>query len=85
MRTRTGLVYDARMLTHRNIADEEHPECPERISFTYDMLRESGLVGRCVPLPIPERSPLEDLKLVHSIPHIRAMAKTRGTSFFQRC
>lgn len=49
---RTGLIYDERMLQHRNLWDPRYPENPERIRSPYKRCLDYGLVERCVRLEV---------------------------------
>lgn len=46
----TGLIYDERMLKHKNLWDDHHPENPARISGPFKRCCELGLIDRCVRL-----------------------------------
>ena len=43
----TGLIYDERMLPHRDESGKYNVECPARMSSIYDKFGEYGLVDRC--------------------------------------
>ena len=43
----TGLIYDERMLRHRDESGKYNVECPDRVSSIYDKFCEYGLVDRC--------------------------------------
>jgi hypothetical protein len=45
------LVYDEQMLKHCP-PDGFHPERPERLSASWDALKEYGLVDRCIRLSV---------------------------------
>lgn len=67
LRPATGLVYDTRMLAHRNIHDRgEHPENPERIKAIFNKMKEEGIVSRCLRIQIREAS-AEDILRAHSL------------------
>ncbi len=78
----TGLIYDPRLLLHRDSTDPEHVEGPDRIRFAYDMLVESGLAKQCVLIPIQAGADLQDIVQVHGADHIKLMSKTAGTPLF---
>lgn len=61
----SGIVYDSRMMLHRTLADETHPERPERIARIYDLLQQHGCVKRMRHL-VPREAVLAEVKLVHS-------------------
>ena len=71
----TGLVYDDRMLGHRDpleTADEPHPEQPARISAIHAELQKRGLARRCKKI---EATPARrvDLERVHDTAHVGQM------------
>ncbi|KAI8811483.1 hypothetical protein BJ742DRAFT_674874 [Cladochytrium replicatum] len=73
----TGLVYDIRMLSHRNIQDPPdrpdlaHPERPARISAAFGYLFEKGIGQECVRIEIPATGATDDiLKLAHTEEHV---------------
>lgn len=49
--SKTGLVYDERMLEHSCIWDLDYPECPERFSRSLQRCKDYGLVERCLKIP----------------------------------
>ena len=49
----------------RTLADETHPERPERIARIYDLLQQHGCVKRMRHL-VPREAVLAEVKLVHS-------------------
>jgi acetoin utilization deacetylase AcuC-like enzyme len=78
---RTGIVYDARMLAHRNIfpdlLDYEHPEDPRRISTIYEMIYKLSILKQCVRVPARLATPSE-LLLFHTKRHCDDMEKVSG-------
>ena len=53
-------------------ADEDHPECPARISSIFGELQRQGLARRCVRVAAtPARH--ATLQLVHTAAHVRAV------------
>ncbi|VDP93419.1 unnamed protein product, partial [Echinostoma caproni] len=46
----TALVYDERMLLHKNVWFSSHAECPERVTSIIDRLNDYGLFDRCVSI-----------------------------------
>jgi acetoin utilization deacetylase AcuC-like enzyme len=58
-------------------AGEGHPERPERLGAVRRGLREAGLEERLVPLE-PKPATPEQLLRVHSEPHLKRIAATRG-------
>jgi hypothetical protein len=63
--SRTALLYDDRMLLHREIYND-HPERPERIGDTYAKLEQRGFLKRLRRLPTREVT-REEVLLVHSL------------------
>jgi len=78
-----GLLYDERMLCHRNLIPfkdgEEHPEKPSRIKSIWGHLKEEGLVPRCKRVDC-RAATSDELRLRHSSAHVRAMSQTRHLS-----
>ncbi|CAH8362067.1 unnamed protein product [Eruca vesicaria subsp. sativa] len=68
-RRKVGLLYDERMCKHDTPDGEDHPECPDRIKYIWEVLHLSGLAQRCVVL---SGSKAEDkqLQLVHTKKHV---------------
>lgn len=50
----TGFVYDARMMMHATLADDGHPEQPQRIARIFEMLQRHGCIDRMVRIPARE-------------------------------
>jgi hypothetical protein len=72
---RTGLVFDDRMLGHRDpleTDDDPHPEQPARITSIYAELQQQGLARRCKRV---EATPARrvDLERVHEPAHVGQM------------
>lgn len=67
-----GLLYDASMAQHRNLANPSHPEQPLRIVRIFETLEEEGLAGRCTRVPC-RRATREELELKHTREHVQAM------------
>ena len=68
----TGLMYDERMLFHRDDKVEYHVENPERVSTIYEAFLEYGLVDRCEVQPARpatdnEISTLHDRSLIDKL------------------
>ncbi|PNF26149.1 hypothetical protein B7P43_G04459 [Cryptotermes secundus] len=72
---RVCLVYDERMMKHKNTADPSHPEKPERISAIFSKHEEYGLLKRCHMLKARSVSQ-EELLLLHTQEHINLMQET---------
>ncbi|XP_072922508.1 polyamine deacetylase HDAC10 isoform X3 [Hemitrygon akajei] len=77
MASGTGLIYDERMMSYNLLWD--FPECsieiPERLSASFDKLKQYGLVERCVQLPVREATE-EEISLVHSMDYLEAVKST---------
>ncbi|XP_014318481.1 histone deacetylase 6 isoform X1 [Myotis lucifugus] len=83
--SRTGLVYDQRMMDHYNMWDNQHPEVPQRVSRIMSRLEELGLAGRCLTLPA---RPATDAELLtcHSaeyVARLRATEKMRTRELYR--
>ncbi|KAJ9582108.1 hypothetical protein L9F63_003564, partial [Diploptera punctata] len=72
---RVCLVYDERMMRHKNISDVGHPEKPERISAIFSKHEEYGLLTRCHMLKARAVTE-EELLLLHTRDHIDTMKET---------
>ncbi|KAJ0036538.1 hypothetical protein NQD34_005215 [Periophthalmus magnuspinnatus] len=70
--TKTGLVYDERMMEHLNMWDKHHPEQPNRISKIYSQHQQLGLEQRCERLEV-RLATEEELLMCHSADHIARM------------
>ncbi|XP_043936310.1 histone deacetylase 6 isoform X2 [Protopterus annectens] len=77
--TETGLVYDERMTEFFCIWDKSFPECPERVTYVMEKIRQYGLLERCVQ--VQARAATEDeLLLVHSQEYMELMKSTQYMS-----
>lgn len=70
----TGIVYDERMLLHKNDVSVDHPECPERIESIYDMLKRKGILDSCIIMTAREATE-EELLCVHTKKYIDKISK----------
>ncbi|KAM4020629.1 protein deacetylase HDAC6 [Anomaloglossus baeobatrachus] len=73
--SRTGLVYDERMMEHYNMWDSGHPELPQRIARIFQRHKEMGLLDRCTRLP-HRTATTEELQMCHSLPYIQKMQES---------
>ncbi|KAJ0064448.1 hypothetical protein NL108_006514 [Boleophthalmus pectinirostris] len=73
--TKTGLVYDEKMMEHLNMWDRHHPEQPQRISKIYSRHQQQGLEQRCERLEV-RLATEEELLMCHSADHIARMKST---------
>nr|XP_037286423.1 histone deacetylase 6-like [Rhipicephalus microplus] len=73
----TGLVYDERMAEHLSLWDSRHPECPERLTASYQRCVDYGLVERCLRIPARKAEEAEILAL-HEPEHLEQLKKTHG-------
>lgn len=64
VRGSTGLVFDERMLLHRD-PEDDHPEQPLRLKHLMQRFSEAGLLERCT-LVKPGETPVEALGQTHS-------------------
>ncbi|GFQ83953.1 histone deacetylase 6 [Trichonephila clavata] len=69
LKSKTGLIYDDRMVAHNCLWDPDNPEGPERYLSPMKKLKEYGLLQRCHILPSRAAS-IDELKLVHSEDYI---------------
>ncbi|KAI8049036.1 hypothetical protein BDF22DRAFT_700847 [Syncephalis plumigaleata] len=82
---KTGLVYDARMFSHKNIFvydsddDDEHPENPDRMTAIYDQLREQNLLEKCIRIPA-RLATEKEIQLFHEPEHYTRIEQLRGQS-----
>jgi acetoin utilization deacetylase AcuC-like enzyme len=74
---RTGIVKHERYIEH--VMDRGHPESPERLRAIYQMLEESELRGKLIPVK-PREATREELETIHSPEHIDLVASTAGKS-----
>lgn len=76
--SKTGFVYDERMLLHFDPHDPEHPEKPARITSIYDKLRAAELLNRSVRIPITiklsELAP--EIQAIHDLKYCRMVNQT---------
>uniref|UniRef100_A0A8C6WN44 Protein deacetylase HDAC6 n=1 Tax=Neogobius melanostomus TaxID=47308 RepID=A0A8C6WN44_9GOBI len=73
--TKTGLVYDKKMMEHINMWDRHHPEQPQRIAKIYSQHQQLGLEQRCERLEL-RLATEEELLMCHSADHIARMKST---------
>ncbi|RKP27178.1 hypothetical protein SYNPS1DRAFT_13076 [Syncephalis pseudoplumigaleata] len=81
---KTGLVYDARMFSHRdvfNYGDDayEHPESPDRMTAIYDQLKTRNLLDRCIRVPARLATEAE-IRLFHEAEHYARIEKLQDQS-----
>jgi len=75
---KTGIVWDERFLLHD--AGYGHPESPERLSVTFDLLDEKGVLDDAVIVE-PREATAEELYAVHTKEHVNRVISTKGTAF----
>uniref|UniRef100_A0A8C8VQS3 Protein deacetylase HDAC6 n=1 Tax=Pelusios castaneus TaxID=367368 RepID=A0A8C8VQS3_9SAUR len=75
--TRTGLVYDERMMEHYNMWDSQHPELPQRVSRIFQRHRELRLTERCQRIPARSAEE-EELSMCHSLAYVETVKSTAG-------
>ncbi|KAM6151515.1 histone deacetylase 6-like [Rhynchocyon petersi] len=75
--TRTGLVYDQRMMSHYNLWDNHHPEMPQRISRIVHRLEELSLTRRCLTLPARPATD-DELLTCHSAEYLARLRATEN-------
>ncbi|XP_073992654.1 histone deacetylase 6 isoform X3 [Rhodnius prolixus] len=67
------LVYDAKMMDHKNYEDKNHLEQPARISSIYKMLEDFGILKRLHILK-SRHCTIEELQYAHNKSHIMEMS-----------
>ena len=76
--SKTGFVYDERMLHHFDPHDPEHPEKPARITSIYEKLRTAKLLDRSRRIPIrvklSEFGP--EVQCIHDVKYCRMVNQT---------
>lgn len=77
-KSKTGYVYDERMLHHYDPHDPEHPEKPARISSIYEKLRLAKLLERSRRIPIQVKLSEFGIEVqaVHDIKYCRMVNST---------
>ena len=78
IKSKTGFVYDERMLHHFDPHDHEHPEKPARISSIYERLRAAKLLDRSQRIPVQVKLPdfAVEVQSVHDIKYCRLINQT---------
>jgi hypothetical protein len=78
IRSKTGYVYDERMLHHFDPHDPEHPEKPARISSIYEKLRAAKLLEKSyrIPLQIKMADFAPEVQSVHDTKYCRMINQT---------
>ncbi|XP_053996185.1 histone deacetylase 6 isoform X2 [Hylaeus anthracinus] len=71
------VVYDDRMLNHRDLIDDSHPEKPNRISGIYKKYEEYNLLDRCY-VQQGRSASIEELLLAHSKEYIDKIKDTEN-------
>jgi histone deacetylase 6 len=77
MNTQTGIVYDDRMLLHKD--RDEHPECPSRITCIYNALKRKGLLDLCKIIGA-RCATTEELLKVHTKEYIEILTQLHKLS-----
>ncbi|KAL3219039.1 hypothetical protein MRX96_031193 [Rhipicephalus microplus] len=65
------------MAEHLSLWDSRHPECPERLTASYQRCVDYGLVERCLRIPARKADEAEILAL-HEPEHLEQLKKTHG-------
>ncbi|XP_051889605.1 polyamine deacetylase HDAC10 isoform X2 [Pristis pectinata] len=77
MASGTGLIYNDQMMSYNLLWD--FPACsievPERLSASFEKLKQYGLVERCIQLSVREATE-EEIILVHSLDYLEAVKST---------
>lgn len=70
--SKTGLVYDHRMMEHSCLFDPEHIERPERYSFSFQRCRDYNVIEKCLTIQ-PRFATEDELLLAHSQDYINVI------------
>ncbi|XP_062827338.1 histone deacetylase 6 isoform X1 [Anolis carolinensis] len=73
--SRTGIVYDEKMMEHYNMWDSQHPELPQRVSRIFQRHGELRLTERCCRLSARLASE-EELRMCHSLAYVETVKST---------
>ncbi|XP_064478876.1 histone deacetylase 6-like [Ornithodoros turicata] len=77
--SRTGLVYDERMAQHHCLWDPEYPECPERLTKSWERCVACGLPDRCLRIPA-RMADEEEVRTLHGQTHLDVLKRTKGST-----
>ena len=78
IKSKTGYVYDERMLHHFDPHDPEHPEKPARISSIYEKLRSAKLLEKShrIPVQVKMNEFAPEVQSVHETKYCRMVNQT---------
>ena len=77
--SKTGVLFDERLLAHENYFSE-HPECPSRILVIQKALKEQGILDRVFQVSTRPATD-EEIMLAHETDYISWLASTAGNDF----
>ncbi|XP_069483949.1 polyamine deacetylase HDAC10 [Ambystoma mexicanum] len=79
MASGTALIYDGEMMSHKLLWEDTECdiEVPERLSASYEQLRQYNLVERCVRVPVREAT-VDEITLVHSQEYLEVIKSTQS-------
>ncbi|XP_055390251.1 histone deacetylase 6 isoform X2 [Condylostylus longicornis] len=75
IRSETGIIYDERMVEHRCLWDENHPEKPERFIRVIERCKELKLIERCQRIP-SRKATKEEILIKHTEEHYEKLKST---------
>jgi acetoin utilization deacetylase AcuC-like enzyme len=78
MSRKTGIVKDERYLRHD--AGFGHPESPQRLQATYEMLEAADMTGKFIEIA-PRHATHDEIAMIHSPSYIKRVADTAGKAF----
>lgn len=78
---RTAIVFDERMLLHCD-PDNDHPEQPTRLSFTWENLAEQGILSRCFILGLQQLINDSLINTVHDPNQLQELRRITSTYAF---
>lgn len=74
----TGYTYDERMLLHREIEGDDHPEQPGRLQTIIEHLRRAGILEKCAHVPVRDAATNDLLAAIHTPAHLEFMCSLQG-------
>lgn len=74
----TGYTYDERMLLHREIESDDHPEQPGRLQTIIEHLQGAGILERCAHVQVRDAATNDLLAAVHTPAHLEFMCSLQG-------
>ncbi|KAL7398766.1 hypothetical protein ABVT39_014861 [Epinephelus coioides] len=72
----TGLVYSEIFTHHKNLWDDSHPECPDRVTSIMEELKRQELLSHCIRVE-PREASEDELLLAHRKDYVELMKSTQ--------